>query len=265
MPTAEILTPEDRILRYLLGGVALAAGITGFVLLMFPLETGRYFSWGLDPPPLAALIGGSYLASLLVFGIAVPRPWVEVRGLVIGTLALTLPMLASTFTHLQVFDFGRWQAWGWVLLFLASPLCFGTVILRLRRRAAGAGAWPAPWAMMLAGGLAVSFLAIAVLLWIDPAGAAAALFPFDLPPLGGRVLGCWVSFLAFLSGWIATHTREESWIPALALSGFAVGALAGGIRTLGQLQPPGPYLAVLGILTLVGGLLLTETRRRTSH
>lgn len=44
------------------------------------------------------------------------------RGLAAGTLALTIPILVVTFTHLEVFDFARWQAWAWVFLFIASPL-----------------------------------------------------------------------------------------------------------------------------------------------
>lgn len=265
MQTSQTPTAHDRLLRFLLGGVALAAGVTGVVLLTSPADTAGYFSWELEPAPLAALIGGSYVASLLVFGVALRASWVEVRGLAIGTLALTLPMLVSTLTHLGVFDFDRWQAWGWVALFIASPLAFGTVILRLRGEAEGSGGWPAPWAMLVAGVLAVMLLAVAVLLWIDPARVAGTLFPFELPPLGGRVLGCWVSFLAFLAGWIATHTREESWIPAFGLTAFSVGALVGAVVTLDDLQPAGIYLAVLGVLTIVNWMVLAESRRKTRH
>lgn len=245
--------------------MALAAGVTGVVLLVSPADTARYFSWELEPAPLAALIGGSHLSSLLVFGVALRASWVEVRGLVIGTLALTLPTLVSTFTHLGVFDFDRWQAWGWVVLFVASPLAFGTVILQLRGEGEGSGGWPAPWATLVAGALAVIFLAVAVLLWLDPTRVAGTLFPFDLSPLGGRVVGCWMSFLAFLTVWIATHTREESWIPALGLAAFSAGALAGAIVTLDELQAAGVYLAVLALLIMVSGMVLRESRRRTRH
>lgn len=245
--------------------MALAAGVTGVVLLISPADTAGYFSWDLEPAPLAALVGGSYVASLLVFGVALRASWVEVRGLVIGTLALTLPILVSTFTHMGVFDFDRWQAWGWVVLFVASPLAFGTVILRMRGEAEGSGGWPAPWATLVAGVLAVIFLAVAVLLWLDPTRVAGTLFPFDLPALGGRVVGCWMSFLAFLAVWIATHTREESWIPALGLTAFSAGALAGAIVTLDELQRARIYLAVLAVLMTVSGMVLRESRRKTRH
>ncbi|HEX2153117.1 MAG TPA: hypothetical protein VHL52_03970 [Acidimicrobiia bacterium] len=259
------ITPyENRLVASLLAGVAAAAGITGLVLLALPDETGRYFSWGLDPPPLAALIGGSYVASLVVFGLAIRRFWVEVRGLVAGTLALTLPILGATFTHVGVFDFRRWQAWGWVLLFVASPAFFGTVLWRRLRAVLPEGERLAPGARAAAGFLALLFGVVAVYLWIDPLGSAGVLFPFDLAPLGGRVLGSWLSFLAFLAGWVATHDRRQSWIPASGLACFPAGAFIGGLRTFGDLQPPGlrtAYLATLVMLTVIGGLVLADTRR----
>ena len=251
-PAPPVLSIDDRIVRYLLAGVALAAGATGLVLLIVPVDTGLYFSWGLEPAPLA---------SLVVFGVAMRRSWVEVRGLVTATLALTIPMIVSTFTHLAVFDFGRWQAWGWVFLFLASPLSFGTVLWRRRGTAAASDARPAGWTWALAAALAIGYLAVAAMLWVDPIGAGETLFPFELPAFGGRVLGSWVSFLSFLAAWTATHTRVESWIPALGLTAFGAGALVGGLRTLGDLEPAAPYLLALAALTVVSGVIFRQTRQ----
>ena len=44
--------------RMLCALVALAAGFVGVLMLIAPASTGRYFSWALGPPPLAALVGG---------------------------------------------------------------------------------------------------------------------------------------------------------------------------------------------------------------
>ena len=41
--------------------VALAAGIIGIAMLVAPGSTGRYFSWELNPPALAALVGVCYV------------------------------------------------------------------------------------------------------------------------------------------------------------------------------------------------------------
>jgi len=245
--------PAERWLRLLLGGVAFAAGLTGVVLLVFPDTTDRYFSWGLGPPPLTSLIGGSYVASLFVFGWAVRRPWVETRGLVVGTLALTLPMLAVTFTHLDQFDLSRWQAWAWVALFLASPLSFGSVIALRWAIPVESGPMPPPAHRLVAALLALGLGVLAVALWVDPV-ATGRILPFDLPPLGGRVLGCWCSFLAFLAGWAAVRRRREGRLSFLALAVFAAGAFVGGVRSFDDLQPPGQrtlYLVALVGLALV--------------
>jgi len=45
------------------GAVVVAATVSGLVLLIWPDDTGQFFSWGLGPPPLASLVGGLYLAS----------------------------------------------------------------------------------------------------------------------------------------------------------------------------------------------------------
>ena len=246
--------PGDAPLRLLLAGVAFAAGLTGLFLLVWPGSTGRYFSWVLDPPLLASLIGGSYVASLFVFGAALRRPWSEVRGLVAGTLALTIPMLSVTFFHLEVFDFGRWQAWAWVLLFVASPLSFGT-ILWLRRGSPFADDGPLPPAYRIISGLlAAVFSVVAIGLWWDPVETARVL-PFELPSFGGRVLGCWSSFLAFLGGWAAIRARaKEVQVPLLGIAWFMAGAIGGALRNFGDLGPTGrraAYLLVLGTLLIL--------------
>src|SRR5690606_20867978 len=100
--------------------------------LVFPSGTSEFFSWALGPPPLAALVGGFYLASAVVFAVAVRLPPDQVRSLLAASLALTLPTLVATPLHLGVFDFGRWQAWGWMALFITAPFFWGGLLGALR-------------------------------------------------------------------------------------------------------------------------------------
>jgi hypothetical protein len=244
--------PGERAVRLLLAGVAFAAGATGLLLFAFPGSTGRFFSWGLEPEPLTSLVGGLYLASAFVFALAVPSRWRESRGLVASTLALTIPIVVVTFVHLEVFDFGRWQAWAWVLLFIASPVAFGSVLFVRRGHARGGGEPVAAWARGAAAVLAVGFSITAAALWWDPTVVDGAA-PFALPPLGGRVLGCWSSLLAFLAAWtVVRGSWDESRLPLLGLAAFLAGALAGAARDLGALQPPSRRL---GYLVLIAALL----------
>jgi hypothetical protein len=96
-----------------------------------------------------------------------------------------MPILAVTFLHLDLFDFGRWQAWAWVLLFIASPVSFGSVLFLRRGRGQERSnhqvltSWARGVAALLAGG----FFTAAVALWWDP-GRVSTVVPFTLPPLG---------------------------------------------------------------------------------
>lgn len=250
----------EQMLHILFWGVAFAAGATGVALLVFPASTERYFSWGLDPPPLAALIGGSYVASLIVFGHASLRRWGEGLGLAAGTLALTIPMSVVTFSHLAVFDFSRWQAWGWVALFGVSPVAFGLVLIR-----GGAFGRPSSWRVRrpLIGLVAALLTAGAIALWVDPDSLARGI-PFELPPLGGRVLGCWMSFLAFLCWWSAFRAEpEEVAIPLEGVTLFGIGALLAAVRTAGDLGPEwGVYVAAWLVITLVAAWEWARVRGR---
>jgi hypothetical protein len=84
-------TWPETALRVVFGGVVFAAGLSGILLLAFPGSTSRTFAWGLQPEPLAALVGGFYLASAVTFAYALRQPWPTTRGLGVGVLALTIP------------------------------------------------------------------------------------------------------------------------------------------------------------------------------
>ena len=225
--------------------LSLAAGAVGAALLIVPDATGTFFAWGLQPASLAAFAGGVYVASALVYAVALRAPAREAHGLVVAAVVLSVSVLASTLAHLDVFDFGRLQAWAWVALFAA----FGTITTVLAVRGPW---WPAPgprlpvWARGLLGATASLLGGVAVALWIDP-GA------FSLPPLGGRFAGSWVAMLATLAAYAAlSNRRREARLPALALVALPAGALLAAARTDAD---PG-YLLALGLLLAIGAAVL---------
>jgi hypothetical protein len=256
--------------RLLAGTVAVAAGVSGAALVLFPDSTREYFSWGLVPPTLAALIGGFYLASSLVYARAVPAPWSELWIMVVGIVALSLPVLLATLSHLEVFDFGRLQAWAWVVLFAAFPAAATATLVGVGRPERHRGD-PAddrfhPLALRaLTAGVAIGLAAVSLVLWIDPDGSGDAIVPFTPSPLGGRVLGGWTFLLALLAGWIVVHGRVAgSRLAALAMAAFPLGALVAGLRTADELQADSDRLVYfLGILAWFGvGVALVRNGRR---
>jgi hypothetical protein len=60
------------------------------VLLVAPGSTGRYFSWTLRPRAAAAVIGGLYVASAIVFAWALTASRRQARPLVVGILGLRM-------------------------------------------------------------------------------------------------------------------------------------------------------------------------------
>ena len=225
--------------------LVLAAGLVGLALLAVPDATGVFFAWGLGPDSLAAFAGGVYVASAAVYAVALRAPAREAHGLVVAAVVLSVSVLASTLAHLDVFDFGRLQAWAWLALFVAFGIT--TTVLAVR-----GPWWPAPgprlpvWTRLLLGVVAGLLAGIGLALWIDPSA-------FSLAPLGGRFAGSWVAMLATLAAWAAlTNRRREARLPALALVALPAGALVAAARTDGR---PG-YLLALALLVAAGAAIL---------
>ena len=225
--------------------LVLAAGLVGVALLAVPDATGTFFAWGLSPASLAAFAGGVYVGSAVVYAVALRAPAREAHGLVVAAVVLSVSVLASTLAHLEVFDFGRLQAWAWVALFVAFGIT--TCVLAVR-----GPWWPAPgprlpvWARGLLGAVSSLLGGVGVALWIDPSA-------FSLAPLGGRFAGSWVVMLATLAAYAAlVNRRREARLPALALVALPAGALLAAARTDAR---PG-YLLALGLLVVAGAAVL---------
>ena len=190
--------------------LVLGAGLVGIALVLVPGATGEFFAWGLGPEPLAAFAGGVYVGSAVVYAIALRSPERDVRGLVAGAVVLSVSVLVITLTHLDQFDFGRLQAWAWVVLFAGFSLVT-SVLFVLGRGAQWEAASGEPLTAPARAVLAVVagvLGALALALWVDPGGLTGAV-PFDLPPLGGRFAGSWIALLAVLTGWAAVHNQPR--------------------------------------------------------
>jgi hypothetical protein len=229
----------DLVLRYAFLTVAVVAGLVGSVMVVAPESTDDYFSWALGPPPLAALVGGLYVASTVVFGIAASRPWSEARGLVLAVLALTLPTLVATLVHAEVFDFSRAVAIVWIVLFVASPLIHATVLYLRRGVHVERGPALPVWLRAFLAGLSALLVVLALLCWLDRPSAESVV-PFALAPMGAAFLGAWSLFLAVLAGWPAIRGGwTEARIPLLGLVAYPLGGAVAALRTADDLEPGG--------------------------
>ena len=238
----------DRVRRAAFLMLVLAAGLIGLALLAVPEATGAFFAWEVKPAPLAALAGGVYVGSAIVYAAGLRVPLAAVRSLLAAAVALSVSVFAITLAHLDIFDLGRLQAWAWLVLFAGFAVATSALLVRrVPPRAPGVPLAPwARWALALA---AAGLGALGLALWIDPVGTGAA-GPFALPPLGGRFAGSWIVLLAVLAGWgAALGRRDEARLPALALIALPAGAFAAALRT-GELDAA--YVAALAALAAVG-------------
>ena len=229
--------------------VATAAGIVGAIMLIAPSSTGRYFAWPLGPQALAALVGGFYVVSAPVFAYAGRRPAIEVRGLAAAVLAFTIPTLAATYLHRDVFDFDRLFAIAWVVLFIASPVTFA-LLLWTGRHAQPPPGDPRvqPAARIALAALAAAFAGLAVWFWVTVSGPV----PFEVAPLGARFLAAWLAFFAVLAAWPAARpARSEARVPLLALIAYGIGGLL-AVAVHPQELGPGAAGYVAGLLIVVG-------------
>lgn len=239
--------------------LVLAAGLIGIALIAVPDATGEFFSWDLEPEPLAAFAGGVYVGSAVVYAVALRSGERTVRGLVAGALVLSVSVFAITLAHLDVFDFDRLQAWAWVVLFAGfSLVTAGLLAFGKPEHEDEPGEPLAPWSRVVFAAASAALALLALALWIDPTGLSA---PVDLPSLGGRFAGSWVALLAVLAGWAAVRNRtDEARLSALAMVSLPAGALIAAARTLPDLESAGGYIAVVAVLLATGALLLRALR-----
>ena len=238
-------TPTTAVVWARIGllAVAVASALTGAALFTFPDATRVYFAWELGPPPLAALVGGFYLASAVMFAVAARLPHEQVRSLLAASLALTLPTLAAIPLHLGSFDFSRWQAWSWVVVFGAAPAWWGALLGALRGSEVVADDTERSEVVL---GLAGALTGIGILFWVEPA-AASVLVPFELAGLSGRFTAAGLAFLAVLAAWYAVFPQRR-FLSALALVAYPAAAFLAGVRTFTDLgRGRIVYLAALAV------------------
>ncbi len=225
--------------------LALAAGMVGVALLIVPGATGAFFAWGLGPASLAAFAGGVYVASAVVYAVALRAPGARVaraRGGRRRAVRLRAREHARAPRGVRLRPAAGVGVGGAVRGFGVT-----TCVLAVR-----GPWWPTPgprlplWTRGLLGALASLLGGVA-------ARCGSTRPRSRSPPLGGRFAGSWVAMLATLAAYAAlTNRRREARLPALALIALPAGALVAAARTGAD---PG-YLLALALLAAAGAAVL---------
>jgi hypothetical protein len=248
-----------------------------FIQLTFLAErTDRYFSWTIDAPTTAVVLGSFYFAAIILTLLGgTQRAWVRTRAVVPGTWAFVTLVLLATLIHLDAFRphmdspnaITRFEFWVWIGAYTVEPvglLLFGF----LQRRMPGTDpprGEPAPPALYLRAGTVAGWVATLV-------GAGLFLFPdtaidlwsWPLTPLTSRILGSW--FVGAGLVMVVAMWERDRWrllVPALAFAALGPVQLMGIIRYSDQVDWGNPQMWLhLGFLAVVfalgvGGLTMS--------
>ena len=240
-----------------------------FVQLTFLSErTDRYFSWTIDAPITAVVLGSFYFAAIILttFG-GTQRAWVRTRAVVPGTWAFVTLVLLATLLHLDPFRLHlnspdvitRFEVWVWFGAYTVEPiglLLFGFLQRSMPGEDPPRGE-PAPPEAYLRVGTAAG--AVAVLI-----GAAMFLLPdtaidlwsWPLTQLTARMLGAWfvgAGLVLIVAMW--ERDRWRMFVPALALMALGPLQVIGILRYTDQVDWGNPQIWLhLGFMTVVTGL-----------
>jgi Mn2+/Fe2+ NRAMP family transporter len=148
------------------------------------------------------------------------------------------------------------------VLFVASPIAYGTILFLQRGRVVATGDRLRPWVRSVLWVLAVGYAALAFVLWFAQ-DASSRRAPFALVALSGRFLGCWAAFLAVLAVFSAIRGRwNEARIPLLAPALWPLGALVAALTRYGDLDSDRrvAYVAVVVVVLVVSAAMVMAGR-----
>jgi len=200
-----------------------------FIQLTFLAErTDRYFSWTIDAPITAVVLGSFYFSAIILtlFG-GTQRAWVRTRAVVPGTWAFVTLVMLATLIHLDVFRphlhspdaITRFEFWVWIGAYAVEPvglLVFGL----LQRKMPGQDPprrEPPPQLYLRVGtiaGVAATLAGAIMFLFPD---VAIDLWSWPLTPLTSRILGSWyvgAGLVLVVAMW--ERDRWRLFVPSLA-------------------------------------------------
>jgi hypothetical protein len=272
-------TPLIPPMRWLLYVAACLVFLAGLVLFVFPLRTGEWFAWTVNPPMTAVFLGAAYWSSagLEVTG-ARSASWDLARLAVSPVFVFTTLTFGVTLLHIDRFHLSsdtataaQVAAWAWLAIYALVPvamLVISWMQVRSRRPApkpvtAGQSVLP-PALRLLLVGIAGILLLYGVALLAVPI-YAATWWPWTLSELTARAIGAWLVGL----GWAAAQGQlsgDLRTVRPVALTSVAfvilqaIGLLRYGEALAWPSAPAISFLSVLLAIGVAGGWALAISR-----
>jgi len=243
--------------------VSILAAVVGVLLVAAPGSTERLFAWGLKPPAVAALTGGLFLGAAALYALGSARAAVAGRGLGLLSIVFATPTWSYTVMHRDLFDFGRWQAVVWLVVFVLITLLAILMLWRGAWSSAGEGPPMATWARSLLFLLGLAGAVAATALFISSEGPRPWI-PLELSQFAGQLFGMWFATIGFACLWSVIRPAVEARVFVFGAAALLAGAAVGAIRGFGGLVPADRALFLGGLAAafVLCGLVLAFQRAR---
>ncbi len=218
------------------------------VLWGLPDRTATLWAWWIVPDMTAIFMGAGYGAGVYFFTCAaLARRWHPASAGVLSAASFAALMLIPTVVHYDRFNHGdapflaAFAFYGWVSVYLASPVLVAVIWLRNQRTDPRR---PAPGELVVslvlrrvARVIAAGALVAAALFLASP-GIAIDVWPWQLTPLTAQILACFTAQVGLGSLLLSFDERWGSW--RLLLRTFLVATallLVGTARAWSDFDP----------------------------
>lgn len=200
--------PYTRVLAYVIIPFLVAAA---FLLLVLPGGTEQHFSWTINPPITAMLLGSAYAGGIWFFvQVATQRRWHRVRHGFPAVLVFATLVSASTFLHWDRFHFGHPSFITWVALYATTPVLVLIAIVVNLREDDGAPeehevTIPAPWRYVLA--LVGAAASVTGLVLFAVPSLLVGVWAWEVTPLTARIVGAVLTLPGLVNVWMLWDSR----------------------------------------------------------
>lgn len=185
------------------------------ILYFYPETSGERFAWEIKPDMTAAFMGAGYLGGSWLFINAVfGRRWHRISTGFLPVAAFTTAMLVITILHWDRFEITHLPFTLWLILYAVTPALLPFLWWQNHKVDSGAlesndTSVPA-LAGMLMKALSVLLLLFAAWALLFPE-SFAVIWPWQLSPLTGRIIGGWFILMGAAGLYIARDPRWSSW------------------------------------------------------
>ena len=200
--------PYTRVVAYVIIPFLVVAA---FLLLVLPGGTEQHFSWTINPPVTAMLLGSAYAGGIWFFvQVASQRQWHRVRHGFPAVLVFASLASAATFLHWDRFHFGHVSFITWVVLYITTPvLVLIAIVLNLREDDGAPEAdeltIPTPWRYVLA--LVGAAASVTGLVLFAVPSLLIGVWAWEVTPLTARIVGAVLTLPGMVNIWMLWDSR----------------------------------------------------------